>query len=251
MYSGKHIIFGRDKLDHFKGIQHKLAAFEKFLIMFPEFVNKVVLLQVTTPSLRDSPKLESKVSELVSRINGNFGSLEFVPVHHYHQHLDLDDYFALLCTSDIGLITSTRDGMNTTSHEYVICQQENYGNLILSEFTGTAGSLSAAILVNPWDYVGVANAIHDALTMSKEERISKHSALYQHVTSHTTDYWASSFVKQLLSTEIVKQQSNPTPYLDTNILLSSYNQSEKRLFLFDYDVNRFYSNANVYVYREH
>jgi trehalose-6-phosphate synthase len=35
----------------------------------------------------------------------------------------------------------------------VICQEENHGTLILSEFTGTAGSLSAALLVNPWDYV--------------------------------------------------------------------------------------------------
>jgi trehalose 6-phosphate synthase/phosphatase len=166
MYAGKHIIFGRDRLDHMKGIQHKLAAFEKFLILYPEFQNKVVLIQVTSPSLRDHPKLEAKVSEIVSRINGNFGSLEFVPVHHYHQStifylvffsyyldLDMDDYFALLSTADIGLITSTRDGMNTTSHEFVICQEENHGSLILSEFTGTAGSLSAAILVNPWDYV--------------------------------------------------------------------------------------------------
>ena len=153
MYAGKHIIFGRDKLDHIKGIQHKLAAFEKFMIMYPEFKKEVVLIQVTSPSQRENSKLESKVSELVSRINGTYGSLEFAPVHHYHQHLDVDDYFALLGSADIGLITSTRDGMNTTSHEFVICQEENHGTLILSEFTGTAGSLSAALLVNPWDYV--------------------------------------------------------------------------------------------------
>jgi trehalose 6-phosphate synthase/phosphatase len=153
MYAGKYIIFGRDKLDHMKGIKHKLAAFEKFLFMYPEFQNKVVLIQVTAPSHKENPKLESKVSELVSRINGNFGSLEFVPVHHYHQHLEIDDYFALMSAADIGLITSTRDGMNTTSHEFVICQEQNHGSLILSEFTGTAGSLSAALLVNPWDYL--------------------------------------------------------------------------------------------------
>jgi trehalose 6-phosphate synthase/phosphatase len=117
---------------------------------------QVVLIQVTSPSQRESPKLESKVSDLVSRINGAFGSLEFVPVHHYHQHLERDEYFALLSVANVGLITSVRDGMNTTSHEFVVCQQENHGPLILSEFTGTAGSLSAAMLVNPWDYLVVS-----------------------------------------------------------------------------------------------
>ncbi|RUO95417.1 hypothetical protein BC936DRAFT_144096, partial [Jimgerdemannia flammicorona] len=174
MYAGKKIIVGRDKLDLVKGVMQKLAAFEKFLIDYPEWRNKVflhvhvysplwlqpspinaqqvVLIQVTSPALRDSPKLETKVSELVSHINGTYGSLEFTPVHHYHQHIDRDEYYALLSVADIGLITSVRDGMNTTSLEYIICQQENQGPLILSEFTGTAGSLSSAIMVNPWDY---------------------------------------------------------------------------------------------------
>ncbi len=53
-------------------------------------------------------------------------------------------------------------------------KQENYGVLILSEFTGTAGSLSSAILVNPFDYVGVANGIKEALELSREEKAIKH-----------------------------------------------------------------------------
>jgi trehalose-6-phosphate synthase len=178
LYAGKKIIIGRDKLDQIKGVQHKLSAFEKFLEEFPEWHDKVVLIQVTSPTESTAAsKLESKVSELVSRINGQHGSLEFAPVHHYHHHIDKDEYYALLTIADVALITSVRDGMNTTSHEYVVCQQENYGPLILSEFTGTAGSLSAAILVNPWDYLGVASAINEALSMSKEEKIMKHRVI--------------------------------------------------------------------------
>lgn len=43
---------------------------------------QVVLIQVTSPALSDSPKLERQISELVSHINGEFGSLDFIPVHH-------------------------------------------------------------------------------------------------------------------------------------------------------------------------
>ena len=49
---------------------------------YPEWIGNVVLIQVTSPALSDSPKLERQVSELVAHINGEFGSLDFIPVHH-------------------------------------------------------------------------------------------------------------------------------------------------------------------------
>jgi trehalose 6-phosphate synthase/phosphatase len=239
MYPNMKIIVGRDKLDHVKGVQHKLNAFEKFLTIYPEYQNRIVLIQVTSPPLnREIAKLESKINELVSRINGNFGSLEYAPVHHYHQHLDQEDYFALLKSADVGLITSVRDGMNTTSHEYIVCQKDNCGPLILSEFTGIAGSFSAAIMVNPFDYNGVANAIHDALNLTKEEKIVKHQLLYDHVTKHNAEFWAKSFLKGLKSTtnqfEYITSMSN-TPMLNFNEVYSKYSESKCRLLLFDYD----------------
>ena len=54
--------------------------------------------------------------------------------------------------ADVALITSLRDGMNLVSYEYVACQSDNAGVLVLSEFAGAAQSLGAgAILVNPWN----------------------------------------------------------------------------------------------------
>ncbi|KAG9307403.1 hypothetical protein G9A89_017232 [Geosiphon pyriformis] len=236
MYTDKKIIVGRDKLDLVKGVMQKLQAFEKFLIDYPQWRNKVVLIQVTSPALTESPKLERKVSELIAHINGTFGSLEFTPVHHYHNHaIDQDEYLALLSVADIGLITSVRDGMNTTSLEYIMCQRENHGPLILSEFTGMAGSLSSAIMVNPWDYTGVAKAINEALEMSKEERKAKHLQLYNHITAHTAGYWAKSFIKELCSYLITQEQSKSTPYLKVDSLLNQFRKSNKRLILLDYD----------------
>lgn len=235
-YAGKKVIIGRDKLDYIKGVQHKLCAFEKFLQAYPEWHNNVVLIQVTSPAaLRTSSRLESKVSEIVSRINSQFGSLEFSPVVHIHQNLDQDEYCALLSTADVGLITSVRDGMNTTSHEFVVCQQDNHGVLILSEFTGTAGSLSAAILVNPFDYTGVAGVIKEALEMTREEKFNKHQQLYDHVTRHTAQFWAKSFIKDLRLISRHPEAMRPTPCLDDSLFLQKYERSVSRLLLFDYD----------------
>ncbi|KAI8895637.1 glycosyltransferase family 20-domain-containing protein [Globomyces pollinis-pini] len=235
LYKDKIIIIGRDSMDHIKGISQKLDAFEKFLELYPEWHNKVVLIQVSTSSNKANPNIAAKISDSIARINGNFGSLEFVPVHHYHHHLDPEEYFALMSIADVALITPLRDGMNTTSHDYVVCQKGNHGILILSEFTGTAGAMAGAILVNPWDTLGVANAIQDALTKSIEDRQIKHDQLYSYVTSHTSQFWAQSFIKELISKSSVQLQDNPTPVLDFANVHQQYTQSQRRLLLFDYD----------------
>ncbi|CDH50920.1 trehalose 6-phosphate phosphatase [Lichtheimia corymbifera JMRC:FSU:9682] len=235
MYTGKKIIVGRDKLDLVKGVLQKLAAFEKFLMDYPEWRNQVVLIQVTDGSTTESAKLENKVSEIVAHINGTYGSLEFTPVHHYHHQVQPDDLYALLSIADAALITAVRDGMNTTSLEYVICQQEKHGPLILSEFTGTAGSMSSALMVNPWDYAGLAKAINDALLMSEEDKLSRHLQLLDHVKSHTASFWAHSFIKLLVQSIASSEQTSNTPVLRMDYLLPAYQQSKRRLLCFDYD----------------
>ncbi|KAF7727447.1 threalose-6-phosphate phosphatase [Apophysomyces ossiformis] len=233
MYAGKKVVIARDKLDLVKGVLQKLAAFEKFLIEYPHWRNKVVLIQLTDNSTNDSTKLERKVSDMVARINGTFGSLEFAPVHHFHHHIQPDEYYALLSMADAALITNGRDGVNTTSLEYVVCQQKKHSPLILSELMGTSSSMSSALMVNPWDYIGVAKAINDALTMSEEEKLSRQTQLMAHVKTHTASFWAHSFIKMLVHT--IPDQNKLTSLLDTEELLCKYKRAKKRLLCFDYD----------------
>lgn len=144
---------------------------------YPEWRDQVVLIQVTSPGVLNSPELEKKASEVVGRINSKYGSLEFTPANFFNQHIDRDEYYALLQVADIGLVTPVIDGMNTSSFEYIVAQEEHHSPLILSEFTGTANSMGAAVIVNPWDFAGVARAIAECLNMSKEEKLMKYQVL--------------------------------------------------------------------------
>ncbi|EWZ01499.1 trehalose 6-phosphate synthase [Fusarium oxysporum f. sp. raphani 54005] len=243
LYRGKKIIVGRDRLDSVRGVAQKLQAFERFLEMYPEWREKVVLIQVTSPTsveaekedLEDDTKVATRVNELVMRINGMYGSLGFSPVQHYPQYLSQNEYFALLRAGDIGLITSVRDGMNTTSLEYIICQKEGNAPLILSEFSGTAGSLSDAIHINPWDLSGVAEKINAALTMSEDKRQEMQSRLYRHVTEHNVQSWITKFIRKVYNVLGDSSSANSTPLLDRALLLTQYRSANKRLFMFDYD----------------
>lgn len=241
LYAGKKIIVGRDRLDIVRGVAQKLQAYEIFLERYPEWRDKVVLIQVTSPtSVEDEKedsghKIEHKISSLVSKINGEFGSLSHTPVQHYPQYLSSHEYFALLRIADVGLITSVRDGMNTTSLEYVICQKGHYGPLILSEFSGTAASLGNAIHINPWDLGGVADAIKHALEMPDYTKKGNHERLYNYVTTHTVSSWSNNFLKRLLTNLTSFSQSDLTPALDRVKMVAQYQKAKKRLFMFDYD----------------
>lgn len=241
LYRGLKVIVGRDRLDSVRGVAQKLMAFERFLENYPEWRGKVVLIQVTSPTSVEEEKEDSgnkianKVAELVARINGLYGSLTFEPVSHYPQYLSQEEYLALLRLADIGLITSVRDGMNTTSLEYVVCQRDQHGPVILSEFSGTAGSLKQAIHINPWDLSGVAEEINHALTMPEKEKLLMHKNLYYHVTTHNVQAWSNGYLKRLLQVLASQNNAIATPLLDKAKMLLQYRKAKRRLFMFDYD----------------
>lgn len=69
------------------------------------------------------------------------GTLTHVPIYHLDRQLSFHELVALYAITDVALVTSLRDGMNLVSYEYVACQRDNAGVLILSEFAGAAQSL--------------------------------------------------------------------------------------------------------------
>ncbi|KAF3942883.1 hypothetical protein CMV_030504, partial [Castanea mollissima] len=136
-FAGRKVMLGVDRLDMIKGIPQKILAFEKFLEENPQWRDKVVLLQIAVPTRTDVPeyqKLTSQVHEIVGRINGRFGTLTAVPIHHLDRSLDFHALCALYAVTDVALVTSLRDGMNLVSYEFVACQASKKGVLILSEF---------------------------------------------------------------------------------------------------------------------
>ncbi|KAG6424445.1 hypothetical protein SASPL_114863 [Salvia splendens] len=240
-FCGRKVMLGVDRLDMIKGIPQKILAFEKFLEENPYWCDKVVLLQIAVPTRTDVPeyqKLTSQVHEIVGRINGKFGTLTAVPIHHLDRSLDFPALCALYAVTDVALVTSLRDGMNLVSYEFVACQDSKRGVLILSEFAGAAQSLGAgAILVNPWNITEVAAAIDQALNMPAEEREKRHRHNFEHVTTHTAQQWAEFFVSELNDTVIEAQQRirKVPPPLEFNDAIGRYLQSNKRLLILGFN----------------
>ncbi|XP_057451088.1 alpha,alpha-trehalose-phosphate synthase [UDP-forming] 1-like isoform X2 [Lotus japonicus] len=240
-FKGRKIMLGVDRLDMIKGIPQKLLAFEKFLEENEYWRDKVVLLQIAVPTRTDVPeyqKLTSQVHEIVGRINGRFGTLTAVPIHHLDRSLEFHKLCALYAVTDVALVTSLRDGMNLVSYEFVACQENKKGVLILSEFAGAAQSLGAgAILVNPWNITQVAASIAKALNMPSAEREKRHRHNFHHVKTHTAQEWAETFVSELNDTVVEAQlrTKQVPPRLPTKTAIERYRQSTNRLIILGFN----------------
>lgn len=242
-FRGKKVVLGVDRLDYIKGVPHKLMAFEILLASQPQWKHNVVLVQIGVPSrteVDEYKKLISQTNELVGRINAQYGSVEQAPIIFINQSVDFDRLCALYAVADVALVTSIRDGMNLVAYEYVVCQQERHGVLVLSEFAGSAQSLSSAIRVNPWNIDELAHALHEALTLPERERRLKHQRLFQYVKKYTGAFWAQCFVKELQQIEKnVKTQDVYKPMQSLLRLgvdvLPEMQLRQRRLFLFEYE----------------
>jgi trehalose 6-phosphate synthase len=111
------------------------------------------------------------------------------------RNLERDEVLAYYRAADIALVTPLRDGMNLVAKEYCAANGDNNGVLILSEFAGAATQLRAgALVVNPHDIEGVANAIYQAYSMSPSERQSRMRRLRQSVAKRDIFWWVNFFL---------------------------------------------------------
>uniref|UniRef100_K3W821 alpha,alpha-trehalose-phosphate synthase (UDP-forming) n=1 Tax=Globisporangium ultimum (strain ATCC 200006 / CBS 805.95 / DAOM BR144) TaxID=431595 RepID=K3W821_GLOUD len=244
-FAGCKIIIGVDRMDYIKGIPHRMLAMERFLSKYPERRESVVLIQIAVPSrtgVEEYQQLAASVNEMVGRINGRFGTLQHTPVHYIHQSVTPTELVALYNVADVCLVTSLRDGMNLVSYEYVMCQskpcegrREGPGVLILSEFAGSAQSLSGAIRVNPWNNTDMANALEYALTLPAIEREYRQSNLHRYVKTHTASFWGKSFLTELEFAVSRPSLTKKLVKLPTMDVINAYNRSKKRIIVLDYE----------------
>ncbi|MFL5577841.1 MAG: trehalose-6-phosphate synthase [Gemmatimonadaceae bacterium] len=194
------LLVGVDRLDYSKGIPHRLLAVERLLTTHPEWRERVRFVQVAVPSrcgVAAYRRVRQQVDALVGRINGAFGTPGWAPVHYVYRSIPETLLLALYRAADVMLVTPLRDGMNLVAKEFVACRTDDQGVLVLSEFAGAADEMTEALLVNPYDVDGIADALQRALTMPPAERRARMRAMREGVTTHDVHRWAASFVERL------------------------------------------------------
>jgi trehalose 6-phosphate synthase len=210
-----------DRLDYTKGIPERLKAFRNTLIRFPDLHQKVTLVQIVVPSRVEIPKyydLKVEIERLVSEINGQFTQPGWVPIHYIFRSLERTELLAYYRAADIALVTPLKDGMNLVAKEYCACSIYGDDVLILSEFAGAAVQLQkGALLVNPYDIEGVAEAIYRAVNMNQAERRSRMRKLRRSIREQDIFWWVDSFLQASIA-----QHLDDFPPLEGYVSLDDY-----------------------------
>lgn len=234
------IIVSIDRLDYTKGITERLEAFDLFLEKNPEYKKKVTLILVAVPSrtgVEQYAALKKHVDELISRINGKYGDIGWVPIWYLYRLIPFDKLVPLYSIGDIALITPLRDGMNLIAKEYIASKPDATGVLILSEMAGAARELGEALIVNPNNKEQIAEAIKQALEMSTEEQIRRNEVMQKRLQRYSIDRWAHDFMERLQQTKKIQADfcmSKLTPSIKHRLFMD-YTKSKNRLILLDYD----------------
>ena len=235
---GKRVVLSVERMDYTKGILHRIEAIERFLENL-EDRDAIKFIFVSVPSregVEEYQDLRAEVEARIGRINGTYATLRSSPIRFIHGSVDFVDLCALYAQSDVGLVTPLIDGMNLVAKEYIACQREHAGVLILSEFAGAAGELFNAIMVNPYDAEGVAEALREALAMPNEEKTLRNKPMRERVLKYDARYWARSFIDHLGAARDETSTPDGNRIEELSQRLHCAVAAEKRIALFlDYD----------------
>lgn len=198
---GRALVMSVDRLDYSKGLPQRFTAFERFLAEHPGWHRRVEFAQIAVPSRSDVPayqEIRRTLEGEAGRINGRFAELDWTPLRYLNRSFARRDLMPMYASAQVGLVTPLRDGMNLVAKEYVAAQDPaDPGVLVLSRFAGAARELEAALLVNPHDEQGMADALARALEMPLAERQERHAANLAVLRHNSLDRWRDRFERDL------------------------------------------------------
>ena len=237
-HENKRLVVSVERMDYTKGILRRLEAIDNFLARSDK-VDAIRFVFVSVPSREGIEEYQHLVEDVESRVgqlNGKYATLLNSPIHFIHGSIPFVDLCALYALADIALVTPLIDGMNLVAKEFIACQRENAGLLILSEFAGAAEELFNALLVNPYDSAAVAETLTDALALTAEEKRTRILPMRERVMRYDARHWARSFINDLMSGPTSQARTVETDIREARDQVEQAFSAGKPIALFlDYD----------------
>ncbi|MBC7789753.1 MAG: trehalose-6-phosphate synthase [Anaerolineae bacterium] len=188
-----------DRVDYTKGIPERLRALTQLWERHPEMLERFTMLVVATPSrseLASYRDLEKEMMSTVREINDRFRTEKWEPIVLVHENVSAEVLAGAYRAADICLVSSLQDGMNLVAKEFLACQVDERGVLVLSRFTGAAEVIDDAILINPFNIDGFVDGIRCALEMSQDERRLRMQRMRMQLRSWTIFDWLASILSR-------------------------------------------------------
>lgn len=197
----RQLAIGVDRLDYSKGLPERFHGFERYLKRHADHKGTLTYLQIAPVSRGEVSEykiLRNQLEQIAGHINGNHAEPDWTPLRYVNRnfaHATLTGFYRM---ARLGLVTPLRDGMNLVAKEYVAAQDpEDPGVLVLSILAGAAAEMTEALIVNPHDLDGVADAIATGSTMPRAERIERWRAMMDQLQQNDIGAWRRRYLQAL------------------------------------------------------
>lgn len=189
-----------DRTELSKNIVRGLHAYRQLLDDRPTWRERVVHLALAYPSRQDLAVYRdymAEVQRVADDINERYGTPGWTPVV-LHLKDDFARSLAAYRLADVALVNPIRDGMNLVAKEVPVVSDEGCA-LVLSREAGAYEELGDdSMVVNPYDVVATAAALHEALSLPPAERAERTKRLAGAATALPPTQW---FLDQLRALE--------------------------------------------------
>ncbi len=188
-----------DRIDYTKGIPERLHALDILWEQYPELRERFTVILVATPSRTDLDAyrtLEADVISTVAEINHRYGTSSWQPIVLIHENVSAELLATIYRAGDLCMVSSLQDGMNLVAKEFIACQTDERGVLVLSKFTGAAEAIDGALLINPFDVDGFVAGIRAALDMPAVERRRRMQRMRVQLHDTTIFDWLTSILSR-------------------------------------------------------
>lgn len=188
---------GIERFDYTKGILDRLQAIDELLIRRPEWKGRFTFIQIVAPTrskLTSYTALQKHALRITAEVNARHGSEGYQPIHLVIRHHEPEEVYELFRAADLCVVSSLHDGMNLVAKEFVAARDDELGTLVLSRFAGASSELSEALIINPYDVQGMAEAIGRALVMGEPEQRERMRLMRSHVRERNVYRWAGQIL---------------------------------------------------------
>lgn len=204
--SNSRLIGSFASLDPAQGILERFQSFEMLLDEATELKTKASLVHASLPQHpwhTEDAHLRAKIERVAGSINGKFATLQWNPIHYFHDPLDDLRFIALCRESSVALVTPFCEGVSLAAKDFVAAQEpDDPGVLILSNLISSASRYEGALFVNPHDKAELMQAMRHALAIPRVERHVRWRKLIDLFEGETLTGLCHRFIEALRSTAI-------------------------------------------------
>jgi trehalose 6-phosphate synthase/phosphatase len=190
-----------DRVDYTKSVFERFLIIDKFLESHPEWAGSLSFLQLC---IRSRPGLESfddywhKCRSLAASVNDRWAQENWQPIHWLDRSFAGEELAYFYCHAHTMLVNPVRDGLNLIAKEFVACQDNRPGMLLLSPGAGASHELGEfALPASPLDLEGTINSLVQSLAMPLAEKQMRMQKMKEILLSNPLSNWWSTFSRAI------------------------------------------------------